>query len=1634
MKRAILFLFLLLLAVPTNHIFAQTASILPLGQTQFFDNNGNPLAGGKVYNYIVGTTTFKTTWQDSAEATSNANPVVLDSAGRALIYGQGTYRQIVRKANGDLVWDAVTSSTGSGGSASTGDGDLVGTVKPWAGITAPSQYAFAYGQELNRTTYATLLTAVTQTLNIVCTASSTSLTGISDTGSIRIGSPLESSCVAAGTTVVSKTASAVVVSNAANISVSSTATFFPWGNGNGSTTFNLPDMRGYVVAGRDNMGGTAAAVLTTNYYGSNSPDALGATGGSQSSTLVTGNLPAYTPSGTNSVSSHIHDEGQAITITGGAGGASLATNVVQNAGGGSRVSTATPTVAVTSTFTGAAQGGVSTPFSRIQPTLTLNYIIKITADTNSAVATGVTDIQGMTGSISCGTGLLCTGNVINVDTGTLFAAPTASVGLTVVTGSASTAMRSDGAPPLSQSIVPTWTGLHTFNAGLTVANTFGVNFKNSTSSSGNAIGMLAGDNLSVGDVNFAQSLRLRWGGQITFETGLAGANSVKATMLASGCFGLGTAVDCGAPGILNLLTGIRIANAATSGNYLRGNGTNFVSNTIQQSDLPETSHPGYAVMYPHSDQASRPNTGTGSEWIALDPWGNPITCTGTTSQCLQEFLTATTTNSWPARVYCQGTKFPSGTEPVVIEATTSVTVPVAQDWDFRADGTCNLNFNVTTVPGLIIDSKGASNFEWAGKIVYNVTSPNGNTNVSPSCPVVLKPTTNTQDGFPGIYASKIRIATPTGPGVGGTAAMCIDIAGGAVAQNQLNFGEINGGNSFKGLFVYGAGSTYNFAANIIDVTESHGATEKMIDIGFDGTNKARYYGNLWRIANIQAGSASAIGIDTWGSNDIFDIGNLNGGEGGLATGLKTESGANNNTFRYALIQNATSAAYNDGGTCNAFEGPQGTRLALFGTTSGCAKIITSAVAGSPVLTIGLSTGTIPVINSGTTQYGVVLAYDGVNAITTTTAGPLDQVLLGQGAAYPIFGTVNTNGITNNAVTVDKLAQASANTMLGNWSGSTANIAANSMPSCPDSGGNHLNYVSGTGIICGTGLGNGITALTGDVTATGPGSVAATLATAQPNTHTWAAIQKFNLNSGAVPTAQTGSIIQAVGADTTAARIEISAFGAQAFFTSIAYGGTNSSKTALTSGTQIGGYNSYGYNGSSVVGPVGTFRCFAAETWTTLPKQGSYCEIATTANGGTTLTSVMRWENSGGVTVPSTVTGGDKGVGTLNASGLYVNGTAVSTTTGTVTSIATTSPITGGTITSTGTIACATCVTSAASLTSNSLMIGAGSQASAVTTTASGMLTFLGTPTSANLAATITNETGTGLLVFNDAPSFTSGIGITAPSNALAIAINGRVSDNASNINFYQNNGSTLNAQISVTASQYIHASSNGVITYQTNGGEQVRITDTASASRYVTLTGSNGGNPTIGVSAGSLNLSSGVTFTVGTASTSKTTGSAIITGGLGVSGAVFTDTLNVITVANAATTAALCWNSGTGLITENGAVGTCTVSLLSAKNLIRPLTNKEGFNIVMAMEPWRYTMKKGLPTWIDGEQIGFVADYAAKIEVAKPIVAYNHDGSLGGIRYEQYTAALTAAFKYLKADNDNLHAEIREIKRRIGAR
>jgi hypothetical protein len=49
---------------------------------QFFDNNGNPLSGGKIYSYEAGTSTPLATYTSSSGAAAHTNPIILDAGGR----------------------------------------------------------------------------------------------------------------------------------------------------------------------------------------------------------------------------------------------------------------------------------------------------------------------------------------------------------------------------------------------------------------------------------------------------------------------------------------------------------------------------------------------------------------------------------------------------------------------------------------------------------------------------------------------------------------------------------------------------------------------------------------------------------------------------------------------------------------------------------------------------------------------------------------------------------------------------------------------------------------------------------------------------------------------------------------------------------------------------------------------------------------------------------------------------------------------------------------------------------------------------------------------------------------------------------------------------------------------------------------------------------------------------------------------------------------------------------------------------------------------------------------------------------------------------------------------------------------
>lgn len=157
-----------------------------------------------------------------------------------------------------------------------------GVVLPYAGTTEPSGWLLCYVQAISRTTYAALFSAI-------------------------------------GTT---------------------------YGGGDGSTTFNVPDLRGRISAGKDDMGGAAASRLTTGGSGVNGA-VLGAAGGAETHTLSLAQMPA-----------HSH------AVTGGTASSGSGSNDLRASGSPAGAQPVTD-----SKGSGAAHNNT-------QPTIVLNHIIR----------------------------------------------------------------------------------------------------------------------------------------------------------------------------------------------------------------------------------------------------------------------------------------------------------------------------------------------------------------------------------------------------------------------------------------------------------------------------------------------------------------------------------------------------------------------------------------------------------------------------------------------------------------------------------------------------------------------------------------------------------------------------------------------------------------------------------------------------------------------------------------------------------------------------------------------------------------------------------------------------------------------------------------------------------------------------------------------------------------------------------------------------------------------------------------------------------------------------------------------------------------------------------------------------------
>jgi len=84
-----------------------TTTLTPSPIMQFFDANGNPLVGGKLYTYAAGTTTPQATYTDYTGSTANTNPVIFNSRGEAAVWcGNSRYYMVLKDANDTLIWTA----------------------------------------------------------------------------------------------------------------------------------------------------------------------------------------------------------------------------------------------------------------------------------------------------------------------------------------------------------------------------------------------------------------------------------------------------------------------------------------------------------------------------------------------------------------------------------------------------------------------------------------------------------------------------------------------------------------------------------------------------------------------------------------------------------------------------------------------------------------------------------------------------------------------------------------------------------------------------------------------------------------------------------------------------------------------------------------------------------------------------------------------------------------------------------------------------------------------------------------------------------------------------------------------------------------------------------------------------------------------------------------------------------------------------------------------------------------------------------------------------------------------------------------------------------------------------------------
>lgn len=192
---------------------------------------------------------------------------------------------------------------------------LTGEIVAYAGLTAPADWLLCYGAAVSRATYANLFAAIVPVLgtftvtianpNVVTLNGHGLVTGdavyLTTTGALPTGLAadtlyyvlrVDDNTFNLCTTRANAHAGTRITTTGTQSGVH-TARHCPYGLGDGSTTFNVPDFRGAVIAGADAMGGSAAGRLTNLALGGTYGQ-KGALGGEQAHQLTVAELAAHT--------------------------------------------------------------------------------------------------------------------------------------------------------------------------------------------------------------------------------------------------------------------------------------------------------------------------------------------------------------------------------------------------------------------------------------------------------------------------------------------------------------------------------------------------------------------------------------------------------------------------------------------------------------------------------------------------------------------------------------------------------------------------------------------------------------------------------------------------------------------------------------------------------------------------------------------------------------------------------------------------------------------------------------------------------------------------------------------------------------------------------------------------------------------------------------------------------------------------------------------------------------------------------------------------------------------------------------------------------------------------------------------